>query len=121
MFSLTGKTAIVTGAGRGLGEHISKGLAQMGAFVFCAGRNLKPLRQVCTSIHGIGGQATPLVFDVSREDDATTAIDRVVTEKGRLDILVNNVGARDRRSLDAFRSSRSIRLRHSIWHVWPLK
>jgi gluconate 5-dehydrogenase len=103
MFSLKGKTAIVTGAGRGLGEEISKALAEMGAFVFCGGRNVEPLLKLCTSINELGGASTPLVFDVSNEEDATIAINRVAAEKGHLDILVNNVGARDRRQLDAFK------------------
>jgi short chain dehydrogenase len=109
MFSLTGKTAIVTGAGRGLGEHISKGLAQMGAFVFCAGRNVEPLQQVCTSIHGIGGKAKPLVFDVSREDDATAAIDRVATEKGSISSFIMSVHAIVVRSMP-YRLERGCRL-----------
>jgi len=103
MFNLKGKTAIVTGAGRGLGEQISKGLAEMGAFVFCGGRNVEPLLKLCASINEVGGASTPLVFDVSNEEDATIAINRVAAEKGQLDILVNNVGARDRRQLDAFK------------------
>ncbi len=102
MFSLAAKIAIVTGAGRGLGAHIAKGLAQMGAFVFCAGRNAESLLQLCASIGEIGGNAAPLLFDVGDENAAARAVNHVVAEKGRLDILVNNVGARDRRPLEAF-------------------
>jgi gluconate 5-dehydrogenase len=102
MFSLKGKTAIVTGAGRGLGAHIAKGLAQMGAFVFCAGRNPEPLVNLCASIEALGGASKPLAFDVAHQAEAAGAIDQVVAAKGRLDILVNNVGARDRRPLGAF-------------------
>jgi gluconate 5-dehydrogenase len=102
MFSLAGKTAIVTGAGRGLGAQIATGLAQMGAFVFCAGRKIEPLLKLCASIEASGGASQPLVFDVADQGEAALAIDQVVTAKGRLDILVNNVGARDRRPLVAF-------------------
>ena len=102
MFSLEGKTAIVTGAGRGLGAQIAKGLAQMGAFVFCVGRNAEPLLELCASIAETDGAARPLIFDVANEGDAVIAVDHVIEAKGRLDILVNNVGARDRRSLGAF-------------------
>jgi gluconate 5-dehydrogenase len=102
MFSLDGKTAIVTGAGRGLGAQIAQGLAQLGAFVFCAGRNEEPLLRLCASIKDIGGASEPLPFDVANEADATIALARVVKANGRLDILVNNVGARDRRPLNAF-------------------
>jgi len=102
MFSLAGKTAIVTGAGRGLGAQIAKGLAQMGAFVCCAGRNVEPLSNLCASIEASGGASQPLVFDVADQGEAAVAIDQVVAARGRLNILVNNVGARDRRPLDAF-------------------
>jgi len=102
MFSLDGKTAIVTGAGRGLGAEIARGLAQMGAVVFCVGRNAEPLSRLCASINEVGGRSAPLLFDVANAGDAAIAIDRVVEAKGRLDILVNNVGARDRRPLNAF-------------------
>jgi gluconate 5-dehydrogenase len=102
MFSLAGKTAIVTGAGRGLGEQIARGLARMGAFVSCAGRTIEPLEKLCESIHASGGAAAPLVFDIADADDTAAAVARVADAKGRLDILVNNVGARDRRPLEAF-------------------
>jgi gluconate 5-dehydrogenase len=103
MFSLDGKVAVVTGAGRGLGRQIAMGLAQMGAFVFCAGRTAEPLSKLCADIAEIGGASAPLVFDVADEQEATAAINGVAEAKGRLDILVNNVGARDRRPLEAFR------------------
>ena len=102
MFSLEGKTAIVTGAGRGLGAQIAKGLAQMGAFVFCVGRNAEPLLGLCASIAETDGASEPLIFDVANAGDAVIAVNHVIEAKGRLDILVNNVGARDRRSLGAF-------------------
>jgi gluconate 5-dehydrogenase len=79
MFNLDGKTAIVTGAGRGLGAQIARGLSQMGAFVFCAGRNAEPLSRLCASINDVGGSSAPLLFDVANEADAAIAIDRVVS------------------------------------------
>jgi hypothetical protein len=85
MFSLEGKTAIVTGAGRGLGAQIAKGLAQMGAFVFCVGRNAEPLLELCASIAETDGASEPLIFDVANEGDAVIAVNHVIEAKGRLD------------------------------------
>ena len=73
MFSLEGKIAIVTGAGRELGAQIAKGLAQMGAFVFCVGRNAKPLLELCASIAETDGAAEPLIFGIANEGDAVIA------------------------------------------------
>jgi gluconate 5-dehydrogenase len=95
-FSLDGKVALVTGAGRGLGLEIAKGLAVSGVQVFVNGRNLTTLQQAITTIPGL---AIPLPFDVADETAVTAAIAAIQAQYGRLDILVNNVGIRDRRGL----------------------
>jgi gluconate 5-dehydrogenase len=95
-FSLDGKVALVTGAGRGLGLEIAKGLAVSGVHVFVNGRNLTTLQQAITTIPGL---AIPLPFDVADETAVTAAIAAIQAQYGRLDILVNNVGIRDRRGL----------------------
>ena len=85
---LTGKTALVTGAARGLGRAIALRLAENGARVFVAGRDEAALRVV-------GGDTQPLVFDLDDGDACAAALE----EAGGVDILVNNAGARDRRAL----------------------
>ncbi|PAX09306.1 SDR family oxidoreductase [Sphingomonas lenta] len=94
-FDLTGRVALVTGAGRGLGYEIARALVGAGARVFLNGRDAERLGQAAARI---GAGAEPLAFDVGN----TAAAAAAVRGLGRLDILVNNVGRRDRRPLDAF-------------------
>jgi gluconate 5-dehydrogenase len=98
-FSLDGKTALVTGGGRGLGLEIAKGLAGAGAFVLVNGRDQGRLEAAAAVIAQAGGSAAPLCFDVTDEAAVEAAFEGIRETRGRLDILVNNVGLRDRRGL----------------------
>jgi gluconate 5-dehydrogenase len=101
-FSLHGKTALVTGAARGLGFEIAKGLADAGAQVILTGRNAVALDQAADIITQKGHACATLSFDVSDQyaiDDAFAEIEKAW---GGLNILVNNVGQRDRRALEDF-------------------
>lgn len=93
-FELTGKTALVTGAARGLGLEMAKALGVAGAHVFVNGRDQATLDQACSDHPNL----TPLAFDVTDEGAMTTALSQIEC----LDILVNNVGGRDRRDVDEF-------------------
>ncbi|MBL8697542.1 MAG: SDR family oxidoreductase [Alphaproteobacteria bacterium] len=98
LFSLTGRVALVTGARRGLGAEIARALASAGAHVAVNGRSAAALAPLVAEL----GAAEPLAFDVRDEAAAQAAIEGLVARQGRLDILVNNVGARDRRGLFEF-------------------
>ena len=101
-FSLVGKIALVTGAGRGLGLEIAEGLAASGAHVLLNGRNLDNLEKGLSIIRSRGGSAEACVFDVSDEQAVEEKFADISIDHGRLDILVNNVGIRDRRGLFEF-------------------
>jgi NAD(P)-dependent dehydrogenase (short-subunit alcohol dehydrogenase family) len=87
-FRLDGKTALVTGAGRGIGRAIALGLAGAGAELLLNSRTPAELAAVAAEIEGQGGRAQPLPFDVTDSQTARTAIAGLP----RLDILVNNAG-----------------------------
>ena len=99
---LAGQVALVTGAGRGLGREIARALAGAGAEVWLNGRSAAPLEEAVGAIAGEGGRARALPFDIADSQAAATALARLEGASGRLDILVNNVGARDRRALFDF-------------------
>ncbi|MGB7414707.1 MAG: SDR family oxidoreductase [Thermosynechococcaceae cyanobacterium] len=99
-FSLTGKIALVTGSGRGLGLEISQLLAKAGAHVVLNGR--RSVDQAIIAIEQNGGSASPLLFDVADEAAVHNALAEIEQDYGGLDILVNNVGMRDRRPLFEF-------------------
>ena len=96
--SLEGRIALVTGAARGLGFAIAQRLARAGASVWLNGRDRAALGDAADRI---GGDARVLAFDIG-DDEATAAAFETLAEDG-LDILVNNVGQRDRRSLAQLR------------------
>lgn len=104
-FALGGKVALVTGGGRGLGYEIARAFADAGVSVLVNGRTHKTLEQAVTTITSEGGAAVPLPFDVTDETAVEDAFQQIRQQYGRLDILVNNVGVRDRRGLFAFELS----------------
>jgi NAD(P)-dependent dehydrogenase (short-subunit alcohol dehydrogenase family) len=87
-FRLDGKTALVTGAGRGIGRAAALALAAAGAELILVSRTKRELDEVAREITSRGGNAQALPFDVT---DSAAVCD-VFTDLGRLDILVNNAG-----------------------------
>lgn len=92
MQELNGKTAIVTGASRGMGAAIGREFAQHGVSVVLAARTLDETESVACDIRDAGGNAVAQACDVSRYDDVAALVERCQSEYGRVDILVNNAG-----------------------------
>jgi|SRR5579864_2748502 len=91
-FDLQGKTALVTGAARGLGRAISLALANAGADVALGLRDVKTGGELSREIEKLGRKALPLQMDMSKMDQISAAIKQAAERFGRLDILVNNAG-----------------------------
>jgi gluconate 5-dehydrogenase len=98
-FSLAGRTALITGAARGLGFEMAKGLAAAGATVWVNGRDRERLDEAVRAITDAGDMARPLAFDVTDLEAVDAAFAHIRETAPSLDILVNNVGLRDRRRL----------------------
>jgi gluconate 5-dehydrogenase len=101
-FALDGKTALVTGAGRGLGLAIAKALVQAGAHVLLNGRTRETLETEVAAIRAVGGSADAFPFDITDGTQVAKAFAEIEAQAQRLDILINNVGQRDRRTLFEF-------------------
>ena len=86
LFDLSGRTALVTGGGRGLGQHIAIGLAEAGADVLVASRKLASCEETVRAIEKLGGRAAAHAADLSREEDVTALADWAFGEAGRLGI-----------------------------------
>ena len=94
MFRLDGKTAVVTGAGSGIGQAIASTFASNGARVFALDRDLKAASGTVESIRAAGGAASALDCDVAIADSVDAAFARIDSDKNsqRIDILINNAG-----------------------------
>ncbi|MSP49058.1 MAG: SDR family oxidoreductase [Alphaproteobacteria bacterium] len=101
-FSLSGRVVLVTGAGRGLGFEIARAVAAAGAHVVLNGRDEARTRAAAVRIAELGGKASTAVFDVADDDAVAREVAAVGVRHGRLDGLVNNVGARNRKPLFDF-------------------
>ena len=90
--ALTGRTAIVTGASRGIGRAIATLLAEEGAAVVVVSRSPEDLASVVDDITAHGGRAIAVAADVTQDDAAQRIVDTTLAEFGGLDVLVNNAG-----------------------------
>ena len=92
MFSLEGKTAIVTGASRGIGRACAIALATAGADVVLASRRLEDLKKTAIEVNAKGTRALPITVDILKQEDIKRMVQETLDSFGRLDILVNNSG-----------------------------
>src|ERR1700740_2916966 len=92
MFSLAGKSALVTGAAQGIGRDIALGLAEAGAKVALAARNEEKLVALAGEIAAKGGEAFAVKMDVAGAEQIKAGFRAVLEKFGKLDILVNNAG-----------------------------
>ena len=119
VLSLTGRVAVVTGAGRGIGAATARLLAQAGAQVALVDRDAAGVTQTAEQIAVTGGEALPFTNDVTDAFAVERTFDRVAEEWGRLDVLVNNAGTLREAPLedltdDDFRETLDVNLRGAM-------
>jgi len=92
MTSLDARTALVTGASRGIGREVARTFAAHGADVAIVARSAEPLESLAEEIRGMGRTCVVIVADVLQEDSAQRIADEALSGLGAIDILVNNAG-----------------------------
>jgi NAD(P)-dependent dehydrogenase (short-subunit alcohol dehydrogenase family) len=93
LFRLDGKTAMITGGGRGLGQYFAEALSNAGANVVLCSRKLAACEEVQREIEARGGKALALACDVTQQTAAQQVVETAQQHFGAIDILVNNSGA----------------------------
>jgi len=93
LFDLKGRTAVVTGGGRGIGAQMAQALAEAGANVVVCSRNIEACKQVAEELGKMDVETMAIRCDVSNPDEVNEAVAEIVAKFGSIDILVNNSGA----------------------------
>ena len=102
LFNLTGRTALITGAARGIGFAVAEALASAGAHVILNGRTAASLDAAAHTLRNSGARVDISIFDVTNAAQATLAVDTVEATIAPIDILVNNAGIQRRAPLERF-------------------
>ncbi|HEY5120591.1 MAG TPA: glucose 1-dehydrogenase [Acidimicrobiales bacterium] len=92
LFDVTGKTVLVTGGSRGIGEMIARGFVEAGATVFISSRKAEVCNELAAELSKMGS-CTPLPADLSSEAECQRLANELATRIDHLDVLVNNAGA----------------------------
>ncbi len=98
LFDLSGKVAVITGSGKGIGKGIAKLLSESGAKVVLSSRTKEEIEKVAIEIGSTGGTALPIVCDATIDDQVASLADSAISEFNAIDIWVNNVGGSTGRS-----------------------
>lgn len=92
MSKLSGKRALITGGGRGLGRATALAFAQEGIHVAITGRNEEKLKQTVIELKNLGVEAIYQVFDIANASEVKVGVSNIISKFGTIDILVNNAG-----------------------------
>src|SRR5258705_6718298 len=98
---LSGKVAVVTGAGRGLGRQMALGLADAGADVVCAARTASQIERTAGDIVALGRRAVAQTADVRESAQCDALVQRAVDEFSGIDIMLSNAGIGDMRGANS--------------------
>jgi NAD(P)-dependent dehydrogenase (short-subunit alcohol dehydrogenase family) len=108
-FQLKDQVAIVTGAGRGIGQALAVGLAEAGADVVILARTKSDLNETAALIEKAGRKALPIQTDITKRDEVMSAVQQAKDAFGKIDILVNNAGMNIR--------SKALDVTDEEWHT----
>jgi NAD(P)-dependent dehydrogenase (short-subunit alcohol dehydrogenase family) len=100
--TFAGQTVVITGGASGIGLAAADRFAAAGAHVAILDRNERELAAAAARLNGNGVRAVALAADVARSSDVQSAIDRIIGELGRIDVLVNNAGIAFARRIDEY-------------------
>src|SRR5438128_1422316 len=100
--TLTGKTALITGASKGLGKAMALALGRAGARLALVSRNKEQLQDVAAEVRKAGAEADVFLGDVTREADVKRLEGEVAARCGRTQILINNAGVNVRKPVTDF-------------------
>ena len=93
-FDLTGRTAIVTGGGSGIGRACALALAEAGASVLVVGRRMEKLEETCAAARQAGSVCEAFSVDLTVEENCHAMVEACQSRFGRVDILINSAGSR---------------------------
>ncbi len=93
LFNLSGRVALVSGAGQNMGRSTAIALAEAGADLMICGRHIEPLEDTAAEIEKLGRRAVPVICDVAKPEMVTTLFGRLDKEYGRIDVLANIPGS----------------------------
>jgi len=96
-FSLRGKTAVVIGASRGLGQGMARALAEAGADLALVARTVSSIDELAEEVKGLNRKCLPLPKDISKPSEIESVVNRVIEAFGKIDILINSQGAQVRK------------------------
>src|SRR5271165_3346940 len=102
LFDLTGRRALITGSGQGIGLALAFGLGRAGAEIVINGRDTARLETALAALRNDGITASASAFDVTDHDAVVAAVNRVESTLGAIDILVNNAGIQRRGALEEY-------------------